>query len=95
MTDIVEELFEGEGLNEQDTEGTNRTETYVAKIRLSYDIPELLPVAGRRIRISYRGVQVLCTKCFSKHYKSRFTKANKLSSITILTPNPQKDPCLV
>ena len=34
-------------------------------------MPELLPVAGRRIRISYPGVQILCTNCFGKHHKSK------------------------
>ena len=61
LTKIVEELFEDRTVDEPETEETNKTGTYVAKIRLHRDIPELIPVAGRRVRVNYWGVQVLCT----------------------------------
>ena len=47
---IVEELFD-DGLNEE-SQGTNRTGTYVVKLKLNKDVPELLPIAGRRILIA-------------------------------------------
>ena len=53
LTDIVEELFDDGGLGEPENQGTNRTGTYVAKVRLHTEIPELVPVDGRRVRISY------------------------------------------
>ena len=31
----------------------------------------LVPIDGRRIRISYPGIQILCTECFGKHHKSK------------------------
>ena len=46
-----------------ESKGTNRTGTYVVKVKLDKDIPELLPVAGRRIHISYPGVRKKCTNC--------------------------------
>jgi hypothetical protein len=36
-------------------------------MKLKKDIPQLLPMFGKRIRIYYRGVQKLCTKCFGNH----------------------------
>ena len=54
QSDIVEELFEDGKTGNPETEGTNRTGTYIVCIKLSRDIPELLPVSGRRIWISYR-----------------------------------------
>ena len=47
LSDIVEELFEDGGTGNPETEGTNRTGTYIAQVRLSRDIPELLPISGR------------------------------------------------
>ena len=41
--------------------------TYSVKMKLRKDIPQLIPMFGKRIRIYYRGVQKLCTKCFGKH----------------------------
>ena len=41
--------------------------TYSVKMKLKKDIPQLLPMFGKRIRVYYRGVQKLCTKCFGNH----------------------------
>jgi hypothetical protein len=41
--------------------------TYSIKMRLRKEIPQLIPMWGRRIRIYYRGVQKLCTNCFGPH----------------------------
>ena len=81
LTDIVEELFE-DGMDTVDAangseEGTNRTGTYVLKIRLHSDVPELLPISGRRIRIKYPGVKIMCTKCFGSHHKTRCQSAKQ------------------
>ena len=58
-------------------EGTNRTGTYVGKVRLHSDVPELLPISGRRVRISYPGFKTMCTKCFGSHYKTRCQSAKQ------------------
>ena len=64
---IVEELFEdglravNGGDQPQEDQGTNRTGTYVVKIRLHSEVPELLPIDGRRVRISYPGIKAMCT----------------------------------
>ena len=41
--------------------------TYSVKMRLTKDIPQLIPMNGKRIKIYYRGVQKLCTNCFGGH----------------------------
>ena len=41
--------------------------TYSVKMKLTRDIPQLIPMFGKRIRIYYRGVQKLCTNCFGGH----------------------------
>ena len=38
--------------------------TFSIKMRLKRDIPQLLPMWGKRIRIYHRGVQKLCSNCF-------------------------------
>ena len=41
--------------------------TLSIKMRLSKDIPQLIPMWGKRIRVYYRGVQKLCSNCFGPH----------------------------
>ena len=41
--------------------------TLSIKMRLKKDIPQLLPMWGKRVRIYYRGVQKLCSNCFGPH----------------------------
>ena len=41
--------------------------TYTVKMKLHSPIPQLLPMWGKRIRIYYRGVQKLCSRCFGNH----------------------------
>ena len=38
--------------------------TYSFKMRLRTDIPQLLPMWGKRIRVYNRGIQKLCSNCF-------------------------------
>ena len=41
--------------------------TYSIKMRLSKEIPQLLLMCGKRIRVYYRGVTKLCPNCFGNH----------------------------
>ncbi len=68
-SDIVEVLFY-DGVAHSDESSTNRTGTYMVKIRLSKDIPQLLPILGKRIKIYFPGIQRLCSNCFGQHPKS-------------------------
>lgn len=72
LTDeLTEELFEDDDGGSPDTElgGTNRTGNYIARLKLRRDIPEWVPILGKRIKISYPGVSRMCTNCFGKHPK--------------------------
>ena len=55
VSNIVEELFDDGSDGDPVTEGTNHTGTYVFKVKLNRDIPELVPISGKRIWISYPG----------------------------------------
>jgi hypothetical protein len=67
--ELTEELFDDGGLPDNELDGTNRTGNYIARIKLRRDIPEWVPILGKRIKISYQGVRRLCTNCFGQHPK--------------------------
>ena len=60
---------------DSDTDPTGNG-TYSIKMRLHSNIPQLLPMWGRRIRIYHRGIQKLCTNCFGNHTR-RACKSKK------------------
>jgi hypothetical protein len=70
VSDIKEALFEDGGDPLEAADGTNRTGNYNVKIKLNGDIPQLLPILGKRIRIFYPGTPRLCTNCFKGHHRS-------------------------
>ena len=41
--------------------------TYSIKMKLHSNIPQIIPMWGKRIRVYYRGVQKLCTNCYGNH----------------------------
>lgn len=43
------------------------TGTYTVKMKLLTAIPQLLPMWEKRIRIYYREIQKLCSRCFGNH----------------------------
>jgi len=63
LSDVVEDVFE----DSEDSEGTNATGIYSVKMKLNDNIPQLLPMDGRRIKVYYRGINKLCTSCFGRH----------------------------
>ena len=69
QTDIVEKLFEDGMDADQAVNGVNRTGIYLVRIKLIRDLPNMVPISGRRVRFFYPGIQILCTKCYGKHPK--------------------------
>ena len=52
-----------------DTDGSNRTGIYSARMNLHQKIPEWLPLDGLRVRIQHPGMQKLCNGCFGSHLR--------------------------
>ncbi len=71
VSDIKEILFDDGSDPITPSQGLNRTGNYCVKIKLCNDLPELLPILGKRIKIVYRGIQRLCPNCFGPHAKTR------------------------
>ena len=38
-------------------------------MRLKTDIPQIIPMCGKRIRVYHKGIQKLCTNCFGAHQR--------------------------
>ena len=93
LSDLVEDVFE----DNEDSEGTNATGIYSVKMKLFHNIPQLLPMAGRRIKIYYRGIQKLCTRCFG-HHIARNCTTNKVPWLNyvgqFIESNPEVDSAL-
>jgi hypothetical protein len=51
------------------TTGNNRSGNYSVMMKLDQNIPQLLPMCGRRIKIYHAGITKLCTQCFGEHKK--------------------------
>lgn len=43
--------------------------TYSVKMKLVRDIPQFLPMCGKRVRLYHRGIVKLCTNCFGAHQR--------------------------
>ena len=62
------------------------TGNLTVKMQLDHPIPQLLPMAGKRVKIYYKGIQKLCTNCFQPgHQKLRCpnTRKNWLSYVDL------------
>ena len=72
VSEVEEDFYVIKDSSEEDEEqnpGANRSGIYSVKVKLEKDIPNLLPMCGKRVKIYYRGVQRLCPICFRKHPK--------------------------
>ena len=67
---VESELEEDCFVDTIETGASNRTGNYSVMMNLEYKIPQLIPMAGRRIKIYHKGIDKLCSKCFGKHRKS-------------------------
>ena len=74
---IESHIVEDEFVDQKETGGNNRTGSYSVLMTLDTEIPQLLPIDGRRIKIYHRGITKLCTKCFGKHRKSECKSEGK------------------
>ena len=58
--------------------GNNRTGNYSITMKLEKNIPQLLPMCGRRIKMYHAGIEKLCTNCFGPHKKQFCTSQEKI-----------------
>ena len=63
LSDVREEVF-NDGLD-----GTNRTGIYSVMVKLHKELPQLVPLYGKRVKFYYKGIQKLCPNCFGPHHK--------------------------
>ena len=81
LSPIIEDCFEDpedEGVDGED--GVNATGTFSVKMRLRKEIPQLIPMLGKRVSIYYPGIRRLCSKCFGDH-SGKFCKKPKVKWI--------------
>ena len=45
---------------------------YSVLMKLNQDMPQLIPMHGKRIRLYYRGIVKRCTNCFGTHRRKDF-----------------------
>ena len=52
--------------------------TYTVKMKLNEQIPQFLPVFGRKLRVQYPGINKSCFNCYGNHnrQKCRNTKVS-------------------
>ena len=87
----VNELTEDVHPNSDSDADQFGTGTYSIKMRLTKEVPQLLPMWGKRIRVYYRGVQKLCPNCFGPHAR-RNCKSEKVSWIQYVLKFMESNP---
>jgi hypothetical protein len=73
-SDLEEDCFREEVVSE----GNNRTGNYTVMMKLDKQIPQLLPMCGKRVKMYHAGIQKLCTNCFGPHKKQHCEAAEKV-----------------
>ena len=71
VSEITEDRVNLEEESDSDEENSNGftvgTGIYSVKMRLSSDLPQFVPMCGKRIRLYYRDIPKVCTQCFGRH----------------------------
>jgi len=58
-----------------------RTDEIEVEVRLTEHIPEYLPVAGKKVLISYPGIPKMCIRCYKTGHLKRNCKSRKIEWI--------------
>ena len=87
-SELVEDCY---FTDDGDSDGTNRTGVYSVKMEIHHDIPQLLPMSGKRIRVYYKSIQKLCTNCFGPHPK-RVCRSQKRQWLDYVEQFIEKNP---
>ena len=65
--EIVDESIRGKG-----------TGDFTINLKLKKNIPQFLPINGKKVRVSYRGMKRLCNSCFEPGHERRDCKAERI-----------------
>ena len=68
LTEISEECFEDEQVGGESMPPIGNG-TYLINMKLKKDIPNWVPMYGRKICLSYKGQKKQCNTCFVPHLK--------------------------
>ena len=74
---LVEDTFRDESATP--SKGNNRSGNYSVMMKLEKDIPQLLPMCGRRIKMYHASITKLCTQCFRPHKKQNCQNKEKIA----------------
>ena len=65
--------------------------TYTIKMRIDRQIPQFLPMYGKKIRVEHRAIQILCTNCYGKHHR-KVCKSEKVAWMDYVEEFMNKNP---
>ena len=89
LLEITEERFESEGLDPELPPVGNGT--YNVKMRLNGELPNWIPMFGRRISVEYLGMRRQCTNCYGPHAK-KYCRSEKCGMEAFVIGFSQKYP---
>jgi hypothetical protein len=78
LSDITEEIYEDRDDPNSHSYPPVGNGKYVVTMRLKKDIPNWLPIYGRRICIEYKGIKKQCNWCYGPHMR-KFCKNEKMT----------------
>ena len=70
ISEITEDrvnLDDESGSDEENPGFSVGTGIYSVKMRITRDLPQFVPICGKRIRLYYRDIPKICTQCFGRH----------------------------
>ena len=77
ITEITEDRvnLDDESSGDEETPGfTVGTGIYSVKMRLTSELPQFVPICGKRIRLYYKDIPKVCTNCFGRHPRKGCTE---------------------
>jgi hypothetical protein len=74
-SELTEDVYEESDDSENDMPLGNGI--YSVRMKLERDMPQFMPMHGKRVRLYYRGITKRCTNCFQQHQR-KFCKNEKV-----------------
>ena len=76
-SEITEEILQEEDGFQDPTLPPVGNGTYLVTMKLKKDMPNWVPMYGRRVRLEYKGIRKQCNNCYGKHIK-KYCKSDKV-----------------